>query len=129
MLIDEQFLNMVSAQAKVSPRLRMNYDLRNSPEDKSQRMLSAIEPGTQVPIHRHRHTSETVVCVRGHFKQCMYNDEGVMTEEIDMVPGGNIVNVPVGQWHNILSLESGTVLFEAKDGPYQPLDPDDIMEV
>lgn len=129
MLIDEQFLNMVSAQAKVSPRLRMNYDLRNSPEDKSQRMLSAIEPGTQVPIHRHKTTTETVFCVRGHFKQCMYNDEGDMTEEIDMVPGGNIVNVPVGQWHNILSLESGTVLFEAKDGPYQPLSPDDIMEV
>ena len=129
MVITRELLDQVSEQAKASPRLRMNYDLRNSPEDKSQRMLSAIEPGTQVPIHRHRKSSETVVCVRGHFKQCMYNDEGVMTEEIDMVPGGNIVNVPVGQWHNILSLESGTVLFEAKDGAYQPLSPDDIMEV
>lgn len=129
MKITQAILDQLTEQAKASPRLRMNMDLRNSADDQSQRMLNAIEPGSPLPIHRHRHTSETVFCVRGHFKQCMYNDEGVMTEEIDMVPGGNIVNVPVGQWHNILSLESGTVLFEAKDGPYQPLSPDDIMEV
>ena len=127
MIIDKKILDKLTEQAKTSQRLRMAYDLRTTPNDGSQRMLSAIEPGSILPIHRHRHTSETVVCVRGHFKQCMYNDEGVMTEEIDMVPGGNIVNVPVGQWHNILSLESGTVLFEAKDGAYQPLADVDIL--
>ena len=65
MIIDQKILDSLTAAAKASPRLRMNYDLRNSAEDGSQRMLNAIEPGTVMPIHRHRSSSETVVCVRG----------------------------------------------------------------
>ena len=106
----------------------MNLDLRNSPEDQSQRMLNAIEPGTVVPIHRHLGSSETVVCVRGHFEEYLYDDNGVLIETIDMRPGGALVNVPAGQWHNLKSLESGTVLFEAKDGPWEPLGEGEIME-
>ena len=63
MIIDSHILDALTAQAKASVRLRMNYDLRNSAEDGSQRMLNAIEPGTVMPIHRHRHSSETVVCI------------------------------------------------------------------
>ena len=129
MIIDDQILAELTEQAKVSPRLRMNYDLRNSPEDKSQRMLNAIEPGTVLPIHRHRTSSETVVCLRGHFEEYFYDEAGNLTETIDMVPGGNIINIPVGQWHNLKSLESGTVLLEVKDGPWEPLAPEDILEV
>lgn len=129
MVIDNLLLDELSANAQSSPRLRMNYDLRNTPDDKSQRILNAIEPGTVMPIHRHRNTSETVVCLRGHFEECYYDDNGNLTETIDMVPGGAIVNVPIGQWHNLKSLEQGTVLLSCKDGPYEPLSNDDVLSV
>lgn len=127
MIIDQQVLDTLTAHAKESPRLRMNLDLRNSPADQSQRMLNAIEPGTVLPIHRHRTTSETVVCLRGHFEEYFYDEEGRLTDTIDMVPGGTLINIPAGQWHNLKSLESGTVLLECKDGPWEPLEDKDIL--
>ena len=129
MIIDQSILDDLTAKAKASPRLRMNMDLRNSPEDQSQRMLNAIEPGTVLPIHRHRTSSETVVCLRGHFKEYFYDAEGRLTDTIDMVPGGTVINIPIGQWHNLKSLESGTVLLEVKDGPYEPIGEEDILRV
>ena len=129
MLVDQTVLDELTARAKASPRLRMNLDLRNSPADGSQRMLNAIEPGTVLPIHRHPTTSETVVCLRGHFQECFYDADGRLTETIDMLPGGNLLNIPVGQWHNLESFESGTVLLEVKDGPYEPIGPEDILEI
>ena len=127
MIIDQHTLDYLTAQAKESPRLRMNLDLRNSPDDQSQRMLNAIEPGTVLPIHRHRDTSETVVCIRGHFEEYFYDVNGQLTDTIDVVPGGTLINIPVGQWHNLRSLESGTVLLECKDGAYKPLGEEDIL--
>lgn len=127
MIIDQHTLDYLTAQAKESPRLRMNLDLRNTPEDQSQRMLNAIEPGTALPIHRHKNTSETVVCLRGHFEEYFYDVNGQLTDTIDMVPGGTLINIPVGQWHNLRSLESGTVLLECKDGAYKPLGEEDIL--
>ena len=129
MVITQAILDELSRQAQASPRLRANLDLRNTPEDLSQRMLNAIEPGTVMPIHRHRGSSETCVCVRGHFEEFFYDENGNLTDTIDMVPGGAILNIERGQWHSLRSLESGTVLFEAKDGPYHPLAEDEIMEV
>ena len=128
MEIDKQILDELTQKAKESPRLRMNLDLRTTPEDQSQRMLNAIEPGSVVPIHRHRNTSETVVCVRGHLEEYIYDDNGVITETIDMVPGGVVLNIPAGQWHSLKSLESGTVLLEVKDGAYEPLKDEDILQ-
>ena len=128
MIIDQTILDNLTAQAKASPRLRMNLDLRNSPEDASQRILNAIEPGTVMPIHRHRTTSETVICLRGHFEEYFYDDAGVITDTFDMVPGGTVLNVPIGQWHNLKSLEGGTVLFSCKDGAFEPLEPEDILK-
>ena len=127
MIIDSRILDALTVQAKASSRLRMNLDLRNSPDDKSQRMLNAIEPGTVMPIHRHRSSSETVVCIRGHFEEYLYDDSGALMETVDMVPGGNVLNVPAMQWHSLRSLESGTVLLECKDGPYEPLGEGDIL--
>ena len=127
MIIDQQALDELTARAKDSPRLRMNLDLRNSPADQSQRMLNAIEPGTVLPIHRHRTTTETVVCLRGHFVEYFYDAEGRLTDTIDMVPGGTLINIPAGQWHNLESLESGTVLLEVKDGAYEPIGEEDIL--
>lgn len=129
MVIDQHILDELTAQAKASPRLRMNLDLRNSPEDNSQRMLNAIEPGTEMPIHRHRTSSETVVCLRGHFEEYFYDDSGVLTATIDMLPGAPVavLNVLAGVWHSLRSMESGTVLLECKDGKYEPLGEVDIL--
>ena len=128
MKITKQTLDSLTEQAKASPRLRMNYDLRNSADDKSQRMLNALEPGTVLPIHRHRTTSETVVCIRGHFVEFFYDEHGNLTETIDMVPGGTVLNIEAGQWHNLKCLESGTVLLEVKDGAYEPIKEEDILK-
>ena len=128
MTIDQTILDQLSAAAKASPRLRMNMDLRNSADDQSQRMLNAIEPETVMPIHRHRGSSETCICLRGHFVEYFYDDKGQITDTIDMLPGGTVLNIPIGQWHSLKSLESGTVLFEAKDGAYAPLAAEDILQ-
>ena len=128
MIIHHHILNDLTAQAKASPRLRINLDLRNSSSDNSQRMLNAIEPGTVMPIHRHKSSSETVVCIRGHFEEYFYDENGVLTDTIDMVPGGVVLNVPIGQWHSLKSLESGTVLLECKDGAYEPLTEGEIWQ-
>ena len=127
MVIDRSLLDNLTAQAKASPRLRMNFDLRNSSADNSQRMLNAIEPGTVMPIHRHKSSSETVVCIRGHFEEYFYDESGALVDVVDMVPGGAVLNVPIGQWHSLKSLENGTVLLECKDGAYEPLGDEDIL--
>ena len=127
MVIDKILLNKLSEQAKASPRLRFNLDLRNSSEDNSQRMLNALEPGTIMPIHRHKGSSETCVCIRGHFEEYFYDENGVLTDTIDMMPGGVVLNIEKGQWHSLKCLESGTILLEAKDGAYRPLDEDEIF--
>lgn len=128
MIIAQEILDELTARAKISERLRANLDLRNSPEDQSQRMLNALEPGTMMPIHRHKGTSETCVCIRGHFEEYFYDENGVLMDTIDMVPGGVVLNIEKGQWHSLKSLESGTVLLEAKDGPYHPLEEDEMLE-
>ncbi len=128
MIITEQILDDLSARARASERLRCNLDLRNSAEDKSQRMLNALEPGTVMPIHRHNDTSETCVCIRGHFEEYLYDSQGRLTDTIDMVPGGVVLNIEAGQWHSLRCLESGTILLEAKDGAYRALEVDEVME-
>lgn len=127
MVIDKDLLDELSARAKVSERLRCNLDLRNSTEDQSQRMLNALEPGTVMPIHRHKGSSETCVCIRGHFEEYFYDDRGVLTDTIDMVPGGSVLNIEKGKWHSLRCFESGTILLEAKDGPYKPLTDDELF--
>ena len=128
MVITKEILDELTEQAKENPRLRQSLDLRNSADDQSQRMLNALEPGTVMPIHRHKGSSETCVCIRGHFEEYFYDSEGRLTDIIDMVPGGVVLNIERGQWHSLKCLESGTVLLEAKDGSYTPLGPEDILE-
>ena len=91
-------------------------------------MLNAIEPGTVLPIHRHNGSSETVVCLRGHFEEYLYDEAGALVETVDMVPGGVLLNIERGQWHSLKSLESGTVLLECKDGAYRPLEEDEVLQ-
>ena len=129
MVLDTNLLDALTAQAKASPRLRMNFDLRNSPDDQSQRMLNALEPGTVMPIHRHRHSSETVVVLRGKVKWVYYNDQKEITNTFIVAPGSDLVglSVPMGQWHSLECLETGTVIFESKDGAFEPTRPEDVL--
>lgn len=129
MLIDTKLLDALTAQAKASPKLRMNFDLRNTPDDPSQRMLNALEPGTVMPIHRHQNTSETVVMLRGKVKWLYYNDKGELTDTILVEAGGDIcgLSVPMGQWHSIECLESGSVILETKDGAWEALGEEDRL--
>lgn len=129
MKIDKSLLDKLTEQAKASPRLRMNYDLRDSVEDGAQRMLNALKPGTVMPVHRHLKSSETVLCVRGHFEEYLYDENGLLTAVVDLVPGGNVLNVPARVWHSLKSLESGTVLLECKDGKWEKLREEDVMEI
>ena len=135
----------LTAQAKASPRLRMNLDLRNSADDQSQRMLNAIEPGSPLPIHRHRKSSETVVCLRGRLVEEFYQEvqgsgfkvQGVqepkaeLVERIELSPNGQVValNIPAGQWHTVQALESGTVILEMKNGKYEPTQDCDVLKM
>lgn len=130
MVIDSQLLDSLSAQAKASPRLRMNFGLRNSPADGSQRMLNALESGTELPIHRHMKSSETIVILRGSATQYFYDDAGQVTERVTIAVGGPCVGMSVeaGRWHRLVPHEPGTVILECKDGPYEPLTPADIKE-
>jgi cupin fold WbuC family metalloprotein len=129
MKITQAILDDLAAQAKASPRLRINLDLRNSPEDGSQRMLNALEPGTVMPIHRHRASSETVVIIRGKIQWVFYDDDGNETERVTLDANGELrcLNVEKGRWHSLECLESGSVLFECKDGAYQPLGEGEVM--
>ena len=129
MVIDKRLLDDLTAQAKVSPRLRMNLDLRNSDGDSSQRMLNAIEPGSMVPIHRHQRTSETVVVLRGRVVEEYYSSEGVVEASYELAAGGLVcaLNIPAGQWHTLRALDPGTVILEMKDGPYEPVRECDVL--
>lgn len=129
MKISQSLLDDLTLQAKENPRLRQNLDLRTSPEDASQRMLNAIEPDSEIPIHRHRSSTETVAVLRGRVMQYLYDDQGRVVESFEAGEGLDIVGfcVPVMAWHRLRSLESGTVILETKDGAWQPLSKEDIL--
>lgn len=129
MVVDNKILDNLSEQAKANPRLRQALDLRNSPEDLSQRMLNALEPGTVMPIHRHHASSETVVILRGRIRWIFYDENGNETERVVLDADGDLrmLNVEKDRWHSLECLESGSVLYESKDRPYHPLAEDEIM--
>jgi len=129
MVIDNEILDGLTAKAKENPRLRCNLDLRNSADDQSQRMLNALEPGTVMPIHRHLASSETVIIIRGRIRWLFYDEQGRITESTELWNDGDVrmLNVEKGRWHSLECLESGSVLFESKDGPYHPLEEDEVF--
>jgi len=129
MLIDDKLLNIVSEEAKASPRLRMNYNLHDSLDDKVQRLFNAMEPGTIIPIQRHQNTAETMIVLRGLLKIKIYDDHKNIIEECILNPLDRKFgyHIPKGVWHGVEVLSSNTVMFEVKEGPYAPLAADDIM--
>ena len=130
MLLDKTLFDQLTAQAKGSPRLRMNSDLRDSKEDESQRMLNAIEPGTVIPIHRHTGTSEDVIILRGRAEEVFFDDQGNEIGRWLLVPGSETpaIHVPMNQYHTCQSLESGTVIIEFKNTKYDPITTEDFLE-
>ena len=130
MILTEQLLNQISLQAKESPRLRMNYNLHESLEDTTHRFFNAMEPGTIVPIHRHRDTAETFMLVKGKMRVVFYDDyKNIIEDNVLSTDNGNYgVHIPVGVWHWVEILAPNTVTFEVKEGPYHPLTDEDIMK-
>ena len=127
--ITQGLLDSLTEQAKASERQRMNLDLRDSDTDGSQRMLNAIEPGSPLPIHRHRKTSEVMVCLRGKLRLEYYDErERICTDSFVIEPNGaNVaVCIPAGVWHTVHALESGTCIIEMKNGAYEPLADEDL---
>lgn len=132
MKITQAILDKLTEEAKASERLRKNLDLRDTDADGSQRMLNAIEPGSVLPIHRHQKTSETMVCLRGKLRVEYYDElERICTESFVIEPNGaNVaVSIPMGQWHTVHALESGTCILEMKNGGYEPLKDVDILQM
>ena len=130
-IIDEQLLNEVSAQAKDSPRLRMNYNFHESLDDKCHRFLNALEPGTIVPIHKHPTKDETFVILRGKVRVTTHNDDGSIIEDVVLCneEGRYGVNIPKGVWHTIEPLEPNSVIFECKEGPFVEHEVDGILNI
>ena len=129
-IIDNQLLDNVTAQAKASTRLRMNYNFHQSLEDKCHRMLNAVEPGTDIPIHRHPTKDESFVVLRGKVRSTTYNDDGSVIESVVLSQEDGLygVDIPKGVWHKLESLESGSVIFECKEGPFVPHEEEGILE-
>lgn len=129
-IIDESLINSVTVQAKESPRLRMNYNFHQSLDEKCHRFLNAVEPGTEVPIHRHPTKDESFVLLRGRVRVTTHNDDGTIKESVVLNPKEGIygVDIPKGVWHKVESIEPGSVFFECKEGPFVPHEQDGILE-
>ena len=130
MIITKQLLDELTAQAKASPRLRMNYNFHHSLDEKCHRMLNAVEPGTEIPIHRHPDKDESFVVLRGKVRSTTYNDDGSVIESIVLCQEDQQygVDIPKGVWHKLESLESGSVVFECKEGPFVPHEVEGILD-
>ena len=130
-IIDNKLIDNLIVQAKESPRLRMNYNFHPSLEDKCHRLLNALEPGTVVPVHRHPTKDESFVILRGRVRVNIYNDEGKVTESVVLCHEEDMYGVDIAKnvWHGVECLESGSVIFEVKEGPFVPHDKDGILEV
>jgi cupin fold WbuC family metalloprotein len=131
MIIDNNLLDIVSGQAKESPRLRMNYNFHQSLDDRCHRFLNAVETGTVVPIHRHPTKDESFVILRGKVRVTTHNDDGSIIEDVvlSQESGDYGVDIPKNVWHKLESLESGSVIFECKEGPFVPHEVEGILEM
>lgn len=131
MVIDDKILDDLSAQAKASPRLRMNLNFHESLEDKCHRFLNAVEPGADIPIHRHPKKDESFIVLRGRIRVTTYNNDGSVIESIVLNPseGRYGANVEKNVWHTVEALAPNSVIFECKEGPYVPHEEEGILIV
>ena len=131
MVIDDKILDDLSAQAKASPRLRMNYNFHHSLDELCHRMLNALEPGTEVPIHHHPDKDETFVILRGKIRVTTYNDDGSVVDSVVLCQDDGIfgVDIPTNVWHTLEALEPNSCIFECKQGPFVPHDVEGVLVV
>ena len=131
MIIDTELLDKVAEQAKASPRLRMNYNFHQSLDELCHRFINAVEPGTEVPIHKHPTKDETFVILRGKVRVTTHRDDGSIIEDVVLCAeeGRYGVNIPKGVWHTIEAMEPGSCIFECKLGPFVPHAKDGILNV
>ena len=130
-IVDKELLDSVTEKAKNSPRLRMNYNFHQSLEDKCHRFLNAVEPGTVVDIHRHPTKGESFVLLRGKVRVNTYNDDGSVLESVVLCPEEGLygVDIPKNVWHKVESLESNSVIFECKEGPFVPHEQEGVLRL
>lgn len=121
-LITSTILDETSEKAALSERLRMNYNFHEL-SDNLQRMLNAIEPESYIRPHRHLAPPkvELFIMLRGRAGVFLFDEDGKILDSKILTPIGDCPGVEIapGQYHSIVSLETGTVVFEAKDGPYE----------
>lgn len=131
MLLTQEILDAVSGKARESKRLRMNYNIHASVDEKVHRMFNALEPGTVVPIHRHQASDETMVLLRGALEVMLFDENGNLTEQHTLAADSTAfgIDIKAGIYHTIDVLETGTVMLEIKEGPYEPLKPEDILNI
>ena len=129
MLLNKELFNKIAEEAAKSPRLRKNFDLRDSEDENSQRMLNVLLPGTKTPIHRHQDTSEVVVCIYGSAIEHFYDSDGNETEVIRIEAGGETpgVVVEIGQYHSLEASSELGVVCCAKAGHFRPMQQEDII--
>ena len=131
MIIDKALLDKVSEQAKTNPRLRMNFNFHQSLDDKCHRMLNAVEPGSDIPIHRHPDKDESFVVLRGKVRSTTYKDDGSVIESVVLCQedGRYGVDIPKNVWHNLESMAPNSVIFECKEGPFVPHEEEGVLTV
>ena len=131
MILCSSILDKTTELAKASPRLRMNYNIHDSFEDSVQRMFNALEPGTIVPVARHPYSNETLIMLRGKLRVLIYDDKKNIIEDVVIAPNTDNIgyHIPKGTWHRVESLEHGTVCFETREGPYQPVSKEDLLNI
>ena len=129
MLLATNILDETSKKAKESDRLRMNWNIHSSVEEPVQRMFNALEPGTMVPIARHPDSAETLIILRGRLRVLIFDDSKNILEDVVISPDIDNIgyHIPKGVWHQVQSLEEGTVCFETREGPYAPVSDEDLM--
>lgn len=122
MKLDKVLIEKIAKEAAASPRLRMHYDLRDSAEEDSQRMLNVLLPGTEVPIHRHKNSSELVVCLQGSCIERLYDEQGKETEAVTLTAGGEVpaMVIPAGVYHTLDASAGMSVIVEVKAGKFDP---------
>ena len=129
-ILTSAILDETTEKAVTTPRLRMNYNIHDSFEDSVQRMFNALEPGTVVPIARHPYSNETLIMLRGKLRVLIYNDKKNVIEDVIIAPNTDNIgyHIPKGTWHTVQSLEHGTVCFETREGPYEPVAEENILK-
>lgn len=124
-LIDRALLDAVSADAAARPRRRANHNFHPDDDFPAHRLLNAIEPDSYLPPHRHLDPlkGESILVLRGELGVVVFADDGVVQASWLLRAGGEAqgIDIPYGTWHTAIALQPGTVIFEAKAGPYRPL--------